>query len=492
SSENFIPWLWLAADAQQWQPVYDTLGFPNAKGTEANPSVAKRWEFSSDYRTFTISVREGIPWQGGWGELTANDVKYSIEGIMKEGSTYGNQALMRGIIESMDIIDPYTLVIHQTRPSTELYNQLMVENYRVAIICKKYIEAVGEDEANLHPLGSGPYSLVEHRYGDYVKYEAAEEHWRVVPEFKNLIIQAVPEESTRLAMIKAGQLDATIIGPVSVPEVPKEGFTISWWLGSNSYILWGGLCLPEDDQYKEGYHNQDPWTDVRVREALNIAIDREAINKAFEFGGVTPITIQIQLPGWDELEPYPYDPERAKQLIAEAGYPDGFSFTVLNPPFTPGCPMLFKEVEAVVGYWEEIGLSVENIPMEFPVSRSLRVALETAGKLVPLKNDFVVDATPLLWQFGPNGRMYQDYELVRLGEKISAEMDMQKKDVLWREFAKYLHDEYATIGLFVHTRPMLSNSQKIGEWPKSRYTFYYNFEYIRHAKPLNTWRLFTP
>ncbi|MFC1929219.1 ABC transporter substrate-binding protein, partial [Chloroflexota bacterium] len=348
--------------ASNYLPILETLGFPKGNGVETNPSLAERWEYSTDYLDLTIFLREGIPWQGGWGEVTAEDVKWTFEQMMSEGSKSSRgTGDMRNTIESMEVIDPHTLVIHQKMPSGDLFCPLFLESEMVSISCKKYIETVGFDEANNHPVGSGPWSLVEHRFGDYLKYEAADEHWRCVPEFEYLILRIVPEESTRVAMFKTEQIDATLISPSSIAELPEEGFTVDFWPGSASqWGQFGGYCQPTDDRYIEGYHNTDPWVDIRVREAMNIAIDRDAINKAIMLDTAESMAVPELWNGWEELEPYPYDPERAKQLLAEAGYPDGFSFKIYHEP-QPAFPVTTPVSEAVAGYWEEIGLTVEFI-----------------------------------------------------------------------------------------------------------------------------------
>ncbi|MFC1934372.1 ABC transporter substrate-binding protein, partial [Chloroflexota bacterium] len=495
--QTFIPWITYIMDSKTFLPLYDTLGYPSTK-KEILPGLATRWEFSADFRTLTLFLQEGVYFHDGWGELTADDVKYSLEQYMSEVNPQTNAITYRNTIDSIEVIDPYTLVIHQKIASAALPLAMMeIENSNSSILCKKYLETVGIEEANLHPVGSGPYRLVEVRYGDYCKYEAFDEHWRVVPEFKYLIIRGVPEESTRVAMLTSGQIDATNISVLSTPEIPKEGFTIANWPGAaNGFMFFGGMLMPEDDRYIEGYHGQDPWVDVRVREAMNIAIDREAINKAICLDTGTQITIPMQLPGWQDLEPYPFDPERAKQLLAEAGYPNGFSLDLMRMP-APGAPTFPTEVEAAAGYWEEIGIRVKIIPIEWPAWVPPTVM---KGEDVGTVTTYVYGNLNLaewftrLAYFKPDGRwsFYQDAETWRLADKISAEVDLEKQEPIYKELSKHLRDNYCFVPFFVGAKIVVSNSQKVGEWPPNWGTYYFNFEYIRHAQPLNTWRLFTP
>ncbi|MFC1929105.1 ABC transporter substrate-binding protein [Chloroflexota bacterium] len=490
---TFIPWVCTSQDSLRSMAVYDTLSYASSE-FESIRGLAERIEYSKDFLTLTIWLRKGIQFQDGWGELTAEDVKYLFEGMGSEGCVSTVKWMFQEDVESMEVVDPYTLVIHQKKPAVDLWSPLFLETYYLPVVCKKYMETVGFDKANLEPIGSGPYRLVEHKIGDYSKFEASEEHWRVVPEFKNLIIQIVPEESTRVAMLKTGQIDATRISETSIPEIPKEGFTTAYWPGGpNTHIVFSGIILPEDKRYKEGYHNQDPWADVRVREAMNIALDRETMNKAIHLDTAKPITICQQLPGWEELEPYPYDPERAKQLLAEAGYPNGFSFDLVYLP-SPGVPMLQRETEAAAGYWEQIGLRPKIIPREFPSWFPTLKALENAGTLTTMRYTYTPE--PLVnWKCHlPNGTwaVYQDEELVKINERLTATLEMEKRQAIWREIGQHLHDSYATVGLFAVPQIIVSNSQKVGDWPTNWSTNYFNFEYVRHAESLNTFRLFTP
>jgi len=134
-------------------------------------------------------------------------------------------------------------------------------NYQLGILCKKYVETVGEEKARFQPIGSGPYRLVEHKTGQYLKFEATEKNWRLVPEFKYIIMQIVPEESTRVAMLKTGDTDIAPITTLSMAELQKQkGISaVPWPGGYHLYLVFGGMMTPKDPRYKEGYHLTDPW-----------------------------------------------------------------------------------------------------------------------------------------------------------------------------------------------------------------------------------------
>ncbi|MFC1820636.1 ABC transporter substrate-binding protein, partial [Thermodesulfobacteriota bacterium] len=372
-------------------------------------------------------------------------------------------------------------------------NLTISDNPYMPIICKKYIETVGVDAAQKHPIGSGPYRLVEHKLGDYMKFEAFEQHWRVAPEFKYLIMRMVHEESTRAAMLKTGDIDISPISADRIPELHKAGIGASAWPGG--YIIslnFGGMVIPEDKRYVEGYSRMDPWKDIKVREAMNIAIDRKAIVKAIYQGSASPATIGILSPGWNEQQPYPYDPNRAKRLLAEAGYPNGFSLKLNTQPHSPGVEIP-RLCEAVAGYWEAIGIKVEIIPGTYAGIRSMLKAVKTAGRVWVLRLSYIEDWTVRFGNYYlPNGTVvyYQDAGIAALGKKLISEMGYEKRQAIWREIAKYLRDNYATASIVTAHPAWGYNSKKVGDWPRNMATRPSNYVYIRHAEPLNKYRLF--
>lgn len=495
-SEGFLPWITFQSDYLLFGAVYDTLALETPEG-ENIPCVAESWEWSEDYTDLTLHIREGIQFHDGWGELTAEDVAYNIRKHMSEESTSLAKSYMT-IIESVEEIDPYTVVIHQSESNVDFAEMYAFGGIAGAVTCKDYVETVGAEEANINPIGSGPYKLIEHKAGNYLKYEAVEDHWRVVPEYKYLVIKSVPEESTRVAMLKTGEIDATIIGPTSIPDLPEDEFTIDYWrYGPNTLIVFGGMCRPANVvSYEEGYHNQDPWTDIRVREAMNLAIDRDAINQALHKGTAKPMTIPFQIPGWADLDPYPYDPDKARELLKEAGYENGFSLTFISPTH-PGTPMAQKEAEAVAGYWAEIGIEASINPLDFGAYWPKVEAIENVGECYtfrlayagtnPYSYLMMCIISDNLW--GGRFQVPEMEEITPLAEEALAELDLEVRDGMYRNIAQKAYDNYIAVPL-IQVPFIVVKNKTVGDWPPNTSSYYYNFEYIRHAEPLNTFRLF--
>jgi peptide/nickel transport system substrate-binding protein len=493
AEEGFLPDRCSGTTGPLWEAVYDFLIYSDTATQKTIPGVAERWEYSKDYRTITFFLRKGIKFHDGWGELTAEDVKYTIELNARKTSTNLRSTELR-MIKDMEMPDRYTLVIHLKEPDAMFwFNFCTIDSVSLPILCKKYIEKVGEEKANRQPIGSGPYKLVEQKIGDFTKFEALDDHWLVVPEYKYLNLRIVSEESTRVAMLKTGMVDiAYNITLDNIPELQKMGFKSV--IKSNSELIFmpfGGMLLPQDKRYVEGYHRTDPWKDVRVREAMSIAIDRASIVKNLYHGYATAAPIFAPLPGWEKLEPIPYNPKRAKQLLVEAGYPNGFSFKIFSHVDTPMLPLL---VQTAAGYWDAIGLKAEIVQGDYATWRTTNKSGKTAGYLWGHAMGNFSEWAPKLVSYElPNAStpLWQSEETSSAIKKFVGELDPQKKEGYLRELARVYRNTYAHVPL-VYAPRIHETNQNVGAWSPSNKLHPKNFVFARHAKPLNTYRLFTP
>jgi peptide/nickel transport system substrate-binding protein len=483
-----------------WPLVYDYPFYVRVKTREAIPGLGERYEYSKDGLTLTLYLRKGVPWQDTekWGEVTAEDVKYSYERIMRKAST---SLVKRGFdknVKSIEVVDRHTVALHLKQTAPEFWEYAFgLLNAGPAILCKKYIETVGDEKARYHPIGSGPYRVVEHKPGEYLKFEAFDKHWRIVPEFKYIILQIVPEESTRIAMLRTGETDIAPISAHQMAELQKApGVNADVWPGGYSIVgCFGGMTPPGDKRYKEGYHMKDPWVDRRVREAMALAVDREAIVKSVYKGAATPMAVSWTLPGWDELPPVPYDPEKAKKLLAEAGYPNGFDMTVIAASRWAPAHELPQVMEIVAAYFETIGLKVKIKAMDKPALRRLHRATKDAGLFYPWKETYKLSwAGRHYVKFVPGADpvLFSSDELTALINKYETELDPKKRVAALGEIRDYRFKHKVTVPLILANPVWAWRTDKVGEWPKTPIDKTHLFDYIRHVKPLNTWRLFSP
>ncbi len=304
--------------------LHDALIKP-LPGNDMAPCLAEAWSESADGLTFDFKLREGLKFHNG-DPFTADDVKFSFERYRGTSAK-----LLHDRVKSVDIIDPHRVrfTLHKPWPDFLVFYATPATG-AAWIVPKKYIEKVGEAGFKRQPVGLGPYRFVRMDPGQELVLEANEQYWRKKPTIKRVVIKGVPDRTTRLAMLKTGEADIgyLMVGveAATIKADPKLRLaqvipSATWWV-----------------EFLEQWKPQSPWHDRRVRLAANLAIDRKGINEAERLGysrltgSMIPSIMDFAL----RIEPYPYDPARAKRLLAEAGYPSGFDAGDLTPlpPFT--------------------------------------------------------------------------------------------------------------------------------------------------------------
>jgi peptide/nickel transport system substrate-binding protein len=393
-NERWLPHLYVGAEDIVLKPLWENLLNRDAKGNLI-PMLAERWQVLDGGRTWKFHLRQGVKFHNGT-EITAEDVKFTFTQIAREGSANSLSTEFR-LIKSMEVEGLYTITVHFDKPFVTFGNR--VTNGLFASVAyiqsKKYIESAGEEGAERHPIGTGPWKFVEHVRGDRIVYEAVENHWRATPNWKRLVFVKVPEPATRMAMLRAGGVDVIEVGGEYVDELKKVGMrTLTM---PNTAAIW--VILGGQWPGRPSYDPKVPWAQPdaerarKVRLALNLAVDKKAIFQQILGGVGTPVGTVNYYPtdAWISealLKPVPYDPVRAKALLAEAGYPNGFDVT-MNLTAWPGRGFLPDVGEAVATYWEKIGLKVKRRPVDRAVFASdfrarayAGVALAYAGPII--------------------------------------------------------------------------------------------------------------
>ena len=246
-NERWLPHLYVGAEDIVLKPVWENLLSRDPKTGDMIPLLAERWEVLDGGRTWRFYLRKGVRFHNGQ-ELTAEDVQFTFASIVKEGSANAIAPWFRPI-KSMEIEDPYTIVIRFEKPLVNFANKVTQGLFgsTAFIHSKKHIESMGEEGADRHPVGTGPWKFVEHVRGDRLVYEAVENHWRTVPHFKRLVFLKVPEPATRMAMLRAGSVDVIEIGGEYVEELQKPGCARSLcptWPGCGSFWVGNGPARP--------------------------------------------------------------------------------------------------------------------------------------------------------------------------------------------------------------------------------------------------------
>src|SRR5215469_279840 len=274
--------------------------------------LADSWSAGEDGRSYDFALRNGVRFHNG-EPVTAEDVKFSFERY--RGASH---SLLHDRIEAIETPDPQHVRFLLKAPWLDFLTFYATATGAGWVVPKKYVEKVGDEGFKKAPIGAGPYKFVSFTPGVELVFEAFDQYWRKTPSVKRLVFKVIPDETTRLAALQRGEVDVvySIRGELAEELQRTPGLTLK------PAVVQGVFNIYFPDQWDA----KSPWHDERVRRAASLAIDRRAINDAITLGyskitgSIIPYTFEYF---WQPPEPV-YDPDKAKQLLAEAGYASGF------------------------------------------------------------------------------------------------------------------------------------------------------------------------
>ena len=286
--------------------IFDTLTVVNTQSGEVEPLIAESWNQTSD-TSYVFKIRQGIKFHDG-SELTAEDVKFSLDRAIASAAV----SYIVDFIDTVTVTDPYTVEITTKEPYAPAIRNLSVPFS--AIIPKALVEA-DEDGFKLHPVGSGPYKFMEWKQGDSVTLIANDDYWEGTPATKNLVMKVIPEAAQRTIALETGEVD------LAYDILPNDLSKID---GNPALTLYDAPSLT--CFYVSMNLTKAPFDNQKVRDAISYAIDRELIVETIASGSGLPADAIIapDVFGYYDVDDYEYNPEKAKALLAEAGYPNGF------------------------------------------------------------------------------------------------------------------------------------------------------------------------
>ena len=476
----------------------------------AGPLLATEWSISDDFLTWTISIRDDVEFHKGYGLMTMDDITWNYkeyhEGALNARATILGNFWMGKKGGSQEIVDDFTIKVNTGEPWVPAIAYEAMRHLggtSTSIVSKKQSDELGVAEASVDIAATGPWEIVDHASGEYWKFKAVQDHWRQTPFFDELVIWTIPEESARVAGFQTGNLDIFQMAFDSLPTVDAvPGSAITAWpnagqAGLNIYGHTYGVdkegnpyeatdCTNAWVSCDEDTSSQEWANAVMVKKAMSLAIDRQTIVDTLLSGFGNPIALRDWMGHESKADPsweFPYDPEQAKQLLSDAGYPDGFAITLT--PAIRGAPAETEACEAVAQYWEDIGISVDiqNVPYA-TIRPSLiprqyqGVTWHTVGpRLSPIigAGNYVSQST---FSYGTEHPILQEKVTAAQAEVDPIELAKKEKDVYG-----WFFDNVMGFGLYAFDGIWPVGEKLDPDWTPFSYSetrLPNSFEYIKH------------
>ena len=457
----------------QFDPFLETLLDLDPKTGDYIPRLAEKWESSPDQKEWTFYLRKGVPFHFGYGEFTAKDVVHSHSLMLREEAIATLVGFWRNA-EEVKAVDDYTVVFRMKSPAATMpYAASRSADLR--IVSKAQWDKEGIEGFDKRPAGTGSYRYVNRQLGQSISFERVENHWRgEQPAFKELEIRIAREDSTRLAMLLTGEAHVVDLPRELQAEAINRGMKIlssslpSEWL---SVYFGGQYHIPGDPKFKA----EVPWTDRRVRQAMNMAVNRnELMDNLFKDKG-SPMYVSGFAPyleGWnpewakrfDQL--YGYNPTKAKELLKAAGYPPKTVQVKLLQYTEPGEAELPQVAEAVASYFNEVGIKATLEPIDVAKVSSMGRAKEMTCCIWPN----IIGLRPTEeWirtahYSKTNGHLFEDEFLEKKYAEFSNTVDPKERERVAREIGDHLFEEFSTIPLLSIYSEVAVNPKVVADW----------------------------
>ncbi len=495
--ETNLPWAAPSVGFDK-RTIYENLiGVQRSTG-ELIPEIATEWSVTPDGLTWTFLLRDDVRFHGDWGNVTSEDVKHMFHMVAEgEGGRGEDRFPYQSTIADVEVVSDTEVKIHQTKPDSFTVIFFNHGGHGTSnLISKAQWDSVGLEGYQANPIGTGAYQYVSRAPATSFLMERVDDHWRHTAEFEEFEKRFIGEESTRLAALLADEIHIVAL-PRDLRETAVDRGMVEWnsvlpsvqsmwWLGGQYYTT------PE-------IMGQDPWvgeneTAAKVRQAMNKAINRKEINDEL-FGGVGE-EIKVwgfhsTLPGWNPdwdarwEEMYGYDPERAKELLTEAGYPNGFKVRV-NLSTSTSVPEQVQVGEAIGLYFEAIGLDVEHTQITGAESSNRRRNKEYQGYVIAISGTYRDPQFTIRTYYDPVEGIVHAYENDWLRERyleLTSATSQDARHAKEQEIGDYLFERFPVLPMIWFPGTAVVNPDVVSEYvfPGNRRQIFTHMEWIKAA-----------
>src|SRR5688572_21071100 len=467
-------WTISRPDHLQFEPFWETLIGIDPKSGEYIPALATKWEISPDFKEWTFHLRKGVQFDRGYGEFTSRDVVHAHSLLVRKDSTATLAPFWR-TVEEVKPIDQYTVVFRFKNPAMPTNRYAFARSGDLRMTSKAQWDKQGIEGLDRQPAGTGPFEYVGRQTGLNVVYKRNDKHWSGNKvDYEELEFRIAREEATRLALLLSGD--------VAIADLPRELHKDAISRGLKRFqsslpvdwvsLYFGGMYfLPGDKEFKK----EVPWTDKKVRQALNVAINRkEMLNTVFA-GRASLAYVSLWAPnseGWNPKweskfnELYAYNPEKAKQLLKEAGYGPGQVKVKLLAFTEPGESEGPAIADAVAIYWKNVGVNAEVEMHDWAKIRTMfrkktihccvwPNIIGWRPSDVGVRNFYIPAG---------NNHHFESEFLLKTFTEVAKSSDAKRRGDLLQSIGNHLQEEYADIPLFWFRNEVFANPKVVGTW----------------------------
>lgn len=397
--------------------LYDQLARYNYETNELMPELATEW-YQEDEDSWIVKLREGVQFHKGYGEMTAEDVAFSVNYVIENAARI---AFLYAGVENVEVVDRYTVRYNLEQPLTP-FLMTAVQGFGGLVLSKKAYEERGREEFSRNPVGTGPFEFVEWAAGDHITLKKFEDYWdEGYPMLDRVVFRFVPDDSVRLNLLKTGEVD--FIQGIAFKDLAE--------IDENPDLVLHSVAGWNWDYISFGTVN-GPLGDVRVRQAISYAINRNEIVEGVYYGYGDPAEKPLP-PGFMFENPaitkYPAegDPERARQLLAEAGYEDGLRLRAI----TNGVEAHHRELQIVAQQLKDVGIELDLQFLDLAAYEEANSRFET---YLDMEDITIMSPDPdsaIFWFWHTGGVLTHDYsnetvdDLLQEGRRLVTPDDRQ-------------------------------------------------------------------
>ncbi|MGH8065455.1 MAG: ABC transporter substrate-binding protein [Candidatus Entotheonellia bacterium] len=466
-------WYIARPELLQFDPFLETLLDVDPKTGKFVPRLAEKWQSSPDLKEWTYFLRKGVQFHNGFGEFTAKDVVHSLSLLLRDDSTASFVPIWR-LVDELKVIDDHQIVFRMKRP-VSVMPYVTSRSADLRIVSKAQWDKEGIEGFDKRPAGTGSYRYVDRKLGLSISYERVDNHWAGErPDFQELEIRIVPEATTRLAMLLGGEAHM-----VDLPrELHKEAINRGMkFVSSTQPVDWisvyfgGQYYLPGDEKFQANV----PWTNKKVRQALNMAVNRQELMETIFAGKATPAYVSGWLPiseGWnpewvtrfDQL--YGYNPAKARELLQEAGYPAGKLQMKVVAFTNPGESEGPQVAEALQIYFQDVGIDATIDILDWANVRDMIRSKSAHCCIWPNIISWrpIEDRIRSSYSTQGTGNLFQDEFIEKNYQALARSTNSDERERLAQAIGDHIFENFADMPLFWFYNEVAVNPTVVADW----------------------------